>query len=113
MWEGGGGYHAAATDGPSSRMLLEASRNGHVYVIECLAESGAPLEAPLVASDERHRGVLSLTNLEDYYCLANSKLEDYYCLGASSSTWAIVTTAWSCSRCSARLFLMSDFYIYV
>ena len=90
-----------------------SARNGHVDVIECLAESGAPLEAPLEASDERRRGVLSLTNLEDYYCLANSKLEDYYCLGASSSTWASVKTSRGCSRCSARLFLHYVFYIYV
>ena len=65
---------------------------GHVYVIECLAESGAPLEAPLETSDERRRGVLSLTNLEDYYCcLATPDLGDYYCL--TTSAWAV----WSAS----------------
>merc|ERR1719375_48345 len=43
--EGHVGRQGAAGSCPSSRMLFEASRQGHVYVIECLVESGAPLDA--------------------------------------------------------------------
>merc|ERR1719463_914463 len=44
-----------AVGSASSRMLLEASKHGHGYVIEYLAEIGVPLDAPLDANDWNRR----------------------------------------------------------